>query len=199
MKTLTPTIIEAAKLVSKNSVRPALGNVYIDKAKIYATDSYLMLRIDRTKEKSTDISEFPDFPDTSKAELSSPILLNGAAITKSLKFNKKQKLPILEQAIFTNETENSIEITTCDDNMDKRSITLQKETDTFPETGPMDKLFYGPESDTRSVTLDPKLLIKLLKAFEGKDAIKLTVSSPEKPIMVEWEELSGLLMAKKEE
>ena len=189
MKTIKKDILKVVNIASKRSVCPILSCVLVNKEKMVATDRYILLEIPR---EGSPIDEFPIVEgQTPLRKMETPILLSAKEL-KNQKFYKKQSISILEEGLFTNETEKTISLVTT--NLIKTNeIVYQKIAGTFPTYSQI----IPNEPPIGQIDIDAKLLRKLLKAFEDKDENRVTLNfyGENKPLLLQnKKDYKGMIM-----
>lgn len=184
-------LLKVAKIASKDKTRPILNNIMINSEVIVATDMFKLLEI--KLDKSENIDNFPIVPSSpSKACIpEAPLLINAQDILKNQKFFKNQNLPILENGLLNNLSDNTVSILTTDLST-AQNQNYRLNSGQFPD---YTKIIPASLDNHRRVKLNPKLLIELLQAFSDFKEIDLYIGEqPTDAIYIEKENFRGLLM-----
>ena len=197
MKTLNKNLLACAKIASSNKIRPVLACVYITNDKMVTTDSYSILEIKNySKFDSTDFPVIQGCEHVKELK-EEGILLNAKDIIEKVKFrkSKSKNLPILGEAVLTNETENTISIVSTDLSTNN-IISFGKKDGNFPDYS---RIIPTKEPISQGF-IDLEKLKKMCEAFllAGKTSVRLKLYNEkgEKPcpIMFENDNVTGLIM-----
>lgn len=184
-------LLKVAKIASKDKARPVLNNIMINSEVIVATDMFKLLEIKLNKNEKID--DFPVVPSSpSKAcTPEAPLLINAQDILKNQKFFKNQTLPILENGLLNNLSDNTVSILTTDLST-AQNQNYKLNSGQFPD---YTKIIPASLDNHRRVRLNPKLLIELLQAFADFKEIDLYIGEQSTDaIYIEKENFKGLLM-----
>jgi len=198
MKTITADLLKVAKIAAKDGVRPILSGVLITPTHYVATDSYKMLKVERT---GLDADEFPIIPgsgDPVELKDDDEIVISASQLLKKQKFNKNSTLPVLDEAIISNISRDeedkiqSVEIATTDlETASKIVYTNLANENSFPQY----EQTIPTNAPKAKVKINPKQLIELLQQFD--DTVEIELRDEGQPIILRQKGMLGLLMPKR--
>ena len=151
--------LNVSKIVSKNDIKPVLATVAFFKDKTVATDSYRLIEI--STPRGQDIEEYPNTDKNIIREIQDKPILIAAKEVAKIKIKKHKELPVLENAVLT-ENERTNGLLTTDLNTVQNVASL-KNTDDFPDY----EQIFPKEEPIISVNVNPKMLAEVLQVLSG--------------------------------
>lgn len=181
--------LRARHAVSKDESRPLLCAINISKNEdtvvAASTDGYILIEV---REETPDAGDFPTTDTESSVEA---VRINGATAAKMKTALKPNKL--LPALNYAHVTDSGIIVT------DLEHTTIFKDAQVEGNFPAYEKLMPDTEAAVRVVKLDPALLAKVLKAFDGLNAVTLEVhDGPLAPLVLRADEydyeVTGVVM-----